>query len=98
MDVTVICSTHDHEMLSVYHREVAPVRQILAGEVWGGGVTAGGTFAMVLALDYLAWTEDAATALSEATARFGGQPGIERFKLWLAGRASPRAREELEKR
>ena len=85
------------ELLAVYHREVAPVRQILAGEVWGGGVTDRGTFAMILALDYLAWTEDAATALSEAAARFGGQPGVERFELWLAGRASPRAREELEK-
>ena len=73
------------------------MRQILTGELWGGGVTTEGTFAMILALDYLAWTEDAATALSEATARFGGQPGIERFELWLAGRASPRARTELGK-
>ena len=85
------------EMLSLYHREVAPVRQILAGEVWGGGVTAGGTFAMVLALDYLAWTEDAATAFGVAAERFLPQPGVERFELWLAGRASPRARTELGK-
>ena len=84
------------EMLRVYNRRVAPVRRILAGEVWGGGVTAGGTFVMPLAVDYLAWTADAAAAFGDVAGRVRGRAGVERLELWLAGRASPRARQELE--
>jgi hypothetical protein len=85
------------EMLRAYHREVFPVRRIVSGDAWGGGLTDRGTLTMPLALDYLAWTEDAAAALSTAAVSVRSQAGVERFELWLAGRASPRAREELER-
>ena len=85
------------ELLRVVHREVSPLRRIHAGGLWGGGVTAGGVFVMPLALDYLAWTEDAAATFADDAGRFLGRPGVGRLELWIAGRASPRARGELEK-
>ena len=84
------------EMLRSYHSEVAPVGEIARGQIWGGGITTEGTCVIALALDYLAWTEDAATALAAATERYRGGTGVERLEIWLAGRASPRARQELE--
>lgn len=85
------------EMLRAYHRGVTRLRRIVADEIWSGGLTDRGTLAVTLALDYLAWTEDAAAAFSAAAERYRRRAGVKRLELWLAGRASPRAREELEK-
>jgi hypothetical protein len=83
----VVLSVH---RLARYHREVAPLASI---EIPGplAGRTRAGELAVVVAVDYLAWTKNLSGFASQpdpATAR----------SFWLSGRVSPRTRAELTER
>jgi hypothetical protein len=71
------------------HHQAVPVTKVrVAGTVLGE--TADGTLVVPAAVDYVSWTERVAT--------FAGRPDIagpKARRLWLAGKLSPRTRQEL---
>jgi hypothetical protein len=76
------------EMLARYHETVAPIATVaVRGTVIGRTKT--GALVVPGPVDYLSWTET-----SERFARRGDIAAKDRG-LWLVGRASPRARQEL---
>jgi len=76
-------------MLAQFHRSESPIEKVLAVGPLVGQTKAGGLVAMG-PVDYLSWTGDA----SEFARR--EDLAAARRSLWLSGRASPRARKELE--
>ena len=76
-------------ILAEYHRTVAPVARLrIAGTLLGD--TERGALVVPAPVDYLSWTE--------RVAAFANRPEVAAAKdrqLWLTGRLSPRARQEL---
>jgi hypothetical protein len=75
-------------ILARHHQTAAPIARVkVAGTVLGE--TAGGAVVVPAAVDYISWTERIAT--------FAGRPdlAVKDRRVWLAGRLSPRARQEL---
>jgi hypothetical protein len=76
-------------ILARHHQTAGPIARIrVTGTVLGE--TAGGAVVVPAAADYVSWTE--------RVAAFAGRPdlaGVAPPRLWLAGKLSPRARQEL---
>jgi hypothetical protein len=76
-------------ILAEYHRTVSPITRLrIAGTVLGD--TQAGALVVAAPLDYVSWTE--------RVANFGSRPDVAAARdrqLWLTGRLSPRAQQEL---
>jgi len=83
-------------MLQGYHANQKALKGILAGSVMPWGVREDGTLVLALALDYLAWTEDIATAAARIESGVKGDESLQKVELWVSGSLSPRSRKELE--
>ncbi len=86
------------EMIAAYHDKVEKLERLIQVERGIGLQRKDGTIVIVVPGDYLAWTED--TAASARVASSGDSPlaSAKSKELWLAGKASARARTELESR
>ncbi len=82
------------EMLKRQHGE-SPVSAVLTDSRALVGLS-GGRAVALLPLDYLAWTEPTAKAAAEIAARAKTELGASGLEMQLTGRASDRARKELQ--
>lgn len=86
-------------LASWHHIAEAPIGEFVAGTgLLPMAVTEDGRALLVLAIDYLAWTEDVAAAADRFTALAAGLPNVTARDLWFGGRVSDRARAGLEAR
>lgn len=84
------------EMIAAYHEKVGSVDRVIQIGQGIGLRRKDGTIAIVMPGDYLAWTEDTAASASAASSGDSPLVAAKSKELWLAGKASARARSELE--
>ena len=84
------------EMIAAYHAKVEKLERVIQVGRGIGLQRKDGTIVIAVPGDYLAWTEE--TAASARAASSGDSPlaGAKSKELLLAGKASARARSELE--
>jgi hypothetical protein len=85
-------------MAELFHKQESPILGI-APDLLGACVIAqGDRFACLYPVDYVAWTQDVAGYLDQATRYAETNFPTARRELWLTGRVSPRSAKELHSR
>jgi hypothetical protein len=84
------------EMMRGYHLHVGPVDRLLALPRIPALYTKDHALIVMLPVDQLFWTSRVALVAQGLTAHVPTLPRIARRELWIAGRVSPRARQEFE--
>lgn len=92
----VLFYQHVAEMMRGYHLHVDPVDRLLALPRIPALYTKDQALAVMLPVDHLFWTSRVALVAQALTAHVPRRPRIARRELWIAGRVSPRARQEFE--
>jgi hypothetical protein len=86
------------EMLSAYHKTVAPIARITSIGARPAAVTKEGVLVLIVPADYFVWTQ----FLDEQVRRQAPTPvmpkGVVRKEVWFSGQVSPLARSVLEDR
>ncbi|HLA80113.1 MAG TPA: hypothetical protein VJP78_00575 [Thermoleophilia bacterium] len=85
------------EMYASYHRKVAPLARFVPVGRTTAALSRDGTLVFNAPLDHLVWTRQNAEFARSVSAQIDGMPGVRAKHLWLAGGASPLARQNLEK-
>ncbi len=84
------------EMLHGYHKNVAPLKEIIALRRLAVGYTTDNVIVGALPIDQLYWTERAAHGLEAVTYLNTVDRPVKQTELWITGRLSTRARSEFE--
>jgi hypothetical protein len=84
------------EMMRGYHLHVGDVDRLVALPRIPALYTKDHALVVMLPVDHLFWTSRVALVAQGLTAHIPRRPRIARRELWIAGRVSPRARQELE--
>ncbi|SLM46818.1 conserved protein of unknown function [Nitrospira japonica] len=92
----VLFYQHLVEMMRGYHVHVGAVDRLLVLPRVPALYTKNKTLVVMLPLDYVFWTPRVASVAQALTTHVPSRPRIARRELWIAGNASPRARQELE--
>jgi hypothetical protein len=84
------------EMMRGYHLHVGDVDRLVALPRIPALYTKDHALVVMLPVDHLFWTSRVALVAQGLTAHIPRRPRIVRRELWIAGKVSPRARQELE--
>jgi hypothetical protein len=83
------------EMMRGYHDRQAPLRQIVDVDGFPMACTTDNKLVGFMVWDYVVWSKAAADAMGDFAAYTMEEASIEQREIWITGRLSPRAREEL---
>ena len=86
------------QVLARYHTKKAKLRSIRTESKAVCAVDANGTLVFPLSCDYAIWSEHAAGRVAEFVALTQGQENIKALAVWVDGKASDRAKQELKNR
>ena len=92
----VLFYQHVVEMMRGYHVHIGAVDRLLVLPRLPALYTKNKTLVVMLPVDYLFWTSRVASVAQALTTHLPSRPRIVQRELWIAGNASPRARQELE--
>ena len=92
----VLFYQHVVEMMRGYQAQIGAVDRVLALPRIPALYTKNKTLVVMLPVDYLFWTPRVASVAQAMTTHVPDRPRIAQRELWIAGNASPRARQELE--
>ena len=84
------------EMMRGYHLHVGSVDRLFALPRIPALYTKDHALVVMLPVDHLFWTSRVALVAQALTAHVPNRPRIARREVWIAGRVSPRARQEFE--
>jgi len=85
------------EMYAGYHRAVTPVARFVGVGPVPGALTVKGSLVFNLPVDYVAWTEEVARVVTNASNLANQLPGVTDRQLWITGTLTPRARAEIQR-
>ncbi len=86
------------ETMYDYHTNVKPIREIIPIRRIVAGYTDDQTLVVMLPMDYLCWTERAALGLKALAELGSAEHPVKQIELWVTGRITDRAKQELESR
>ena len=92
----VLFYQHVVEMMRGYQAQIGAVDRVLALPRIPALYTKNKTLVVMLPVDHLFWTPRVASVAQAMTTHVPDRPRIAQRELWIAGNASPRARQELE--
>ncbi|MEE9604981.1 MAG: hypothetical protein V3V70_05340 [Candidatus Scalindua sp.] len=84
------------EMLYGYHTQVGRISEIIPVRRIAVGYTKDQAIVIALPTDYIYWTERASLGLQAITWLQSGERPVKRTELWVTGRLTSRAKEEIE--
>ncbi|HEV8118616.1 MAG TPA: hypothetical protein VGQ32_08840 [Thermoanaerobaculia bacterium] len=85
-------------LTDLFNKTEAPVSAIVSGLPGACVIAKGDRFACLYPLDYIAYTENVAAAIDRMTKKAQSDYPKAKRELWLSGRPSPRASQELQTR
>ena len=92
----VLFYQHVVEMMRGYHVHIGAVDRLLVLPRLPALYIKNKPLVVMLPVDYLFWTSRVASVAQALTTHLPSRPRIVQRELWIAGNASPRARQELE--
>ena len=83
------------EMYAGYHKAISPIARFVGVGPVPAALTVNKSLVFNIPVDYVAWTEDIARVVTNASNLANQLPGITDRQLWITGTVSPRARAEI---